>query len=151
MRPRFPGVLPSEVAEFGEEIRQIFLAIGRTFGPDSLTGQCSPALDVYERDDAIEIVADLPGVDPSFVRVVAKGPTILIVGEKTARRPRPESSFHLVEREFGRFARAVRLSYPCDTSAARARFANGELHVTVPKIPERRGRTIPIAVEQKAS
>ena len=147
MRPRLPGTLPSEVAEFGEEIRQIFLAIGRTFGADSLTGQCSPALDVYERDDAMEIVADLPGVDPAFVRVVAKGDAILIVGEKAARRARPESSFHLVEREFGRFARAVRLGYPCDTSAARAHFADGELHVSVPKIAERRGRAIAIAID----
>src|SRR4051812_33618195 len=120
MRPRLPSLLPSEVSEFGEEIRQLFSAIGRTFGADMLTGHCSPALDVYERDDAMEIVADLPGVDPAFVRVVAKGEAILIVGEKAARRARPESSFHLVEREFGRFARAVRLGHSCDTAAARA-------------------------------
>jgi|SRR5579862_1134430 len=151
MRPRIPSILPSEVAEFGEEIRQLFLSIGRTFGADSLTGQYAPALDVYERDEAMEIVADLPGVDPAFVRVVAKGDTILIVGEKAARRPRPQSSFHLVEREFGRFARAVRLGYPCDTTAARAHFANGELHVSIPKIAERRGQAISIPVEQKRS
>src|SRR4249920_3173407 len=120
MRSRLPGTLPSDVAEFGEEIRQVFLEIGRTFGADALAGQCSPALDVYERDDALEIVADLPGVDPACVRVVAKGDAILIVGEKAARRARPESSFHLVERDFGRFARAIRLGYPCDTSAAHA-------------------------------
>jgi HSP20 family protein len=150
MRPRLPGTLPSEVADFGDEIRRIFLEIGRTFGADSLAGQCSPPLDVYERDETIEIVADLPGVDPTAVRVVARGDTILIVGEKSARRPRPASSFHLVERDFGRFARAVRLDYPCDTANARARFANGELHVSVPKIAERRGRTIQITIQHAA-
>jgi HSP20 family protein len=147
MRHRLPGTLPAEVADFSEEIRKVFLEIGRTFGADWLAGQCSPALDVYERDETMEIIADLPGVDPSFVRVVATGDTILIVGEKSARRPRPESSFHLVERDFGRFARAVRLGYSCDTANARARFADGELHISVPKIAERRGRTIDIAVQ----
>jgi HSP20 family protein len=148
MRPRLPGRLPSEVADFSEEIRQVFLELGRGFGADWLAGQCSPALDVYERDETIEIVADLPGVDAAAVRVVAAGDTILIVGEKSARRPRPESSFHLVERDFGRFARGVRLGYSCDIRNARARFADGELHISVPKIADRRGRTIEIVVQQ---
>jgi HSP20 family protein len=146
MRQRFAGTWPSEVADFGDEIRGVFLELGRTFGAGQLAGQCSPALDVYEHDDAIEIVVDLPGVDPSVVRVVAKGDTVLIVGEKAARRPRPDSSFHLVERDFGRFARAVRLGSPCDTSHARASVVDGELRIRLPKTAERRGRTIPVAI-----
>jgi HSP20 family protein len=125
----------------------VFLELGRAFGAGLLAGQCSPAIDVYEHDDAIEIVVDLPGVDPAAVRVVAKGDTVLIVGEKTARRPRPESSFHLVERDFGRFARAVRLGSPCDTSRAGAHVVDGELHIKLPKISERRERTIAIAIQ----
>jgi len=140
-------MLPAEVADFGDEVRRIFLEISQTLTTNLAPGECSPALDVYERDDAIEIVADLPGVAPAAVRVLARGDTILIAGEKTARRPTPASTFHLVERDFGRFARAVRLDYPCDTSRARARFDNGELHVTVPKMSERRGRTIEIPLE----
>jgi HSP20 family protein len=147
MRPRLLATLPSEVADFGDEIRRVFSEIGRTFGTDLLAGQCSPAIDVYERDDTMEIVVDLPGIDPAAVRLLAKGDTILIVGEKSARRPRPASSFHLVERDFGRFARAVRLGHPCNTASARARFADGELRVSVPKIAERRGRAVEIAIQ----
>jgi HSP20 family protein len=146
MRHRFTGT-PSEVADFSEEIRRVFLELGRTFGAGSLAGQCSPALDVYESDDAVEIVMDLPGVVPAAVRIVAKGDTVLIVGEKTARRPGPQSSFHLVERDFGRFARAVRLGPPCDTFRARAQVVEGELHITLPKIVDRRGGTIPIEIK----
>jgi HSP20 family protein len=146
MRQRFSGTWPSEVADFGDEIRRVFLELGRTFGTGSLAGQCSPALDMYEHDEAIEIVVDVPGVDPTAVRVVAKGDTVLIVGEKAARRPRPDSSFHLVERDFGRFARAVRLASPCDTSNARAHVIEGELRIRLPKITERRGRTLSIAI-----
>jgi HSP20 family protein len=148
MRSRFTGSLPAEVADFSDEIRRVFLELGRMFGAESLVGQCSPPLDMYERDETIEIVMDLPGVDPAAVRVVAKGDTILIVGEKSAaRRPLTASSFHLVERDWGRFARAVRLGYPCDPANARARVTHGELHISVPKIPERRGRIIEITLE----
>ena len=58
------------------------------------------------------------------------------------------TAFHLVERGFGRFARAVRLGRPCDASRATARLANGELRVTVPKIAERRGKAIPIQIRE---
>src|SRR6185295_8370704 len=106
MHPRYPSVLPAEVSDFADEVRQVFLEIGRAFGPSAHAGQCSPAIDVYERDTGVEIVVDLPGVDPRSLRVMAKAATILIVGEKAARRPRAEASFHLVERDFGRCGRA---------------------------------------------
>ena len=138
--------IPSEVGDFADEVRRVFFELGRVFGAESLAGECSPAVDVYETDDALEIAVDLPGVTPSTVRLVAKGDSVLIVGEKPARRARGDSSFHLVERGYGRFARVVRLARACDTSTARATLTNGELRITVPKIVERRGRAIPIAI-----
>jgi HSP20 family protein len=146
MRPRYPGILPSDVAEFADDIRQAFVDIGRMVGPEALVGQCAPAIDVYERDESFEIVADLPGVDPAAVRVLARGDTVLIVGEKSARPLRPASSFHLVERDFGRFARAIRIGRPCNPRSAHARFSHGELRISVPKLPDRRGVSIPIRI-----
>ena len=147
MRSRIHSIaFPSEIGDFAAEVRQVFLELGRVFGSESLTGECSPALDVYETDDTLEIAVDLPGVDPAAVRVIAKGDSVLIAGEKAARRARIESSFHLVERGYGRFARVVRLGRACDTSNARARLAHGELRISIPKIAERRGKAIPIAI-----
>jgi HSP20 family protein len=147
MRSRIHSVvLPSEVGEFSDEVRRIFAELARDYGADALAGECSPPLDVFETDDALEISMDLPGVDPGAVHVVVKGQTILIAGQKAPRRGRGESSFHLVERGFGRFARTIRLAAACDTARARARLSEGELRVTLPKIADRRGRPIKIAV-----
>jgi HSP20 family protein len=147
MRSRVHALLlPPELGEFADEVRRIFLELGRAFGADSLAGECSPAIDVFETDEAVEVTVDLPGVAPSGVRLLMKADTLLIAGEKTARRGQRDSSFHLVERDFGRFARAVRLGRPCDASHARARFSDGVLRVTVPKIAERRGHTFQIVV-----
>jgi HSP20 family protein len=147
MRSRLHDVMvPFEVGDFADEVRSVFLELGRAFGLESLAGECSPAIDVFETDDAVEVIADLPGVQIDAVRVMAKGDSLLIVGEKTSRRSRTESTFHLVERGFGCFARIVRLGAPCDTAGARATLINGELRIWVPKIPDRRSRTIQIAV-----
>ena len=147
MRPRIhPIAFPTEIGDFAAEVRQVFVELGRTFGSESLTGECSPALDVFETDDMLEIAMDLAGVDPAAVRIIGKGDSVLIAGEKAARRARRESSFHLVERGYGRFARVVRLGRACDTSRARATLVDGELRVSIPKIADRRGTSIQIAI-----
>ena len=147
MRSRIQTVaFPSEIGDFAEEIRRVFLEQGRVFGSDSLAWECSPTIDVYETDDTQEIAVDLPGIDPAGVRVLGKGDSILIAGEKSARRARGGSSFHLVERGYGRFARVVRLSRGCDTAKARATLVDGELRVSIPKIADRRDKTISIPV-----
>jgi HSP20 family protein len=151
MRSRIQTVaFPSEIGDFGEEVRRVFIELGRAFGSESLTGECSPTIDVYETDDTLEIAVDLPGIDPAGVRVLVKGDSILIAGEKSARRARGESSFHLVERGYGRFARVVRLARPCDTAKARATLVDGELRVSIPKIADQRGRAIPISISTTA-
>lgn len=151
MRSRIHSVvLPSEVGDFADEVRRVFLELGRTFGLESLAGECAPALDVYETDQTVEIAVDLPGVEPHAVRVILKGSTVLIVGEKPARRSQGESNFHLVERGFGRFARGVRLTAACDCAQIRAILSDGELRVTLPKMTDRRGRSIQVKVESAA-
>ncbi len=141
--------MPSEAAEFADELGRLLTDLGRSSG-SGLAAECSPSLDIYETDEAFEIAMDLPGVDIAAVRVVAKANAVLIAGEKAPRRARGDSSFHLVERAYGRFARVARLTKPCDTSKVRASLVAGELRVWLPKIAERRGRstTIQIAGER---
>jgi HSP20 family protein len=142
--------VPSEIGEFADEVRRVFRELGRGTGAESLAGECAPPLDVFETDETIEIVMDLPGTDPGSVRILSKGDVVLVAGEKAARRVRAESSFHLVERGYGRFARVVRLGRACDTARANATMAGGELRVSLPKVAERRGRVVPITIGARA-
>jgi HSP20 family protein len=137
----------AEVGDFADDVRRIFRELDRA-AVDVPTGECSPPIDVRETDESLEVVLDLPGVALQAVRVIARGQMLLVAGEKRPRRGRGDSSFHLVERDFGRFARAVRLPVACDTARASARLADGELRITLPRVKERRGGAIDIAVTQ---
>jgi HSP20 family protein len=116
--------------------------------PPSAAGECTPPFDVVETTAGIEILMDLPGVDPGSVQVgVARG-TLVIAGRKgPAACEHREAAFHLAERTFGRFVRAVRITGAFDAGAARATLRAGELHVMLPRIDERRGREIRIPVQ----
>jgi len=109
-------------------------------------GLYAPPMDVVERGDAVEVVMDLAGVAPDDVRVLFKNNTLVIAGCKwpAAGPSARTTSFHLVERSFGRFARAVRISATLDLGKARATMAEGELRVRLPLLNNGHEFVIPI-------
>lgn len=142
-------LLSSEVRELTDEVARLFDDLDRTRGGTPAPhGHCTPPLDIVHTDGGVEVVMDLPGVAPERVRVLLKDGVLVLVGEKGSPYggERVEATFHLVERGFGRFARAVHLDGAIDGSAARAVLRDGELRVVVPKIPERRGQEIAVPV-----
>ncbi len=135
-----------EARELADEVRRLFddLSRARQF---TCHGECSPVLDVVETAEAIEIGMDLPGVAPEAVRVLIKSGTVLIAGEKPPAPPDRDTTFHVVERASGRFARAIRVGLAVDAARARATLRAGELRLVIPKISERRGREIDVPVD----
>jgi HSP20 family protein len=136
--------------DLSQEVRRLFddLARRRPERRPYVSGECSPTLDVLETEKAVEIVVDVPGIPLDGLRVLIKNGVVLIVGEKDRAEPSGmPTSFHLVERDFGRFARAVRIHAAFEAGRARATLAHGELRVVLPKLVERRGREIMVPIE----
>jgi HSP20 family protein len=137
-------------SDLSQEVRRLFDDLARR-RPDRrpyVSGECSPTLDVLETERTVEVVVDVPGIPADSLRVLIKNAIVLVVGEKDRAEPsRTPTSYHLVERDFGRFARAVHLHTAVDASQARATLAHGELRIALPKLTERRGREILVPVE----
>jgi len=137
------SLLPSvEVTELTEDVRDVFEELAGTLRPEqrAQTGECHPALDVFETEEAVEIVMDVAGISRDAIRVLFRTGVVLIAGEKAPPVARDPQTFHLVEREFGRFARAVRVSGAFDVPAGHASIVDGELTIVLPKRADRRGR-----------
>jgi len=143
-------LLSSEVRDLTDEVGRLFDDLERSAGTSRRTpaGHCTPVLDIQETVDALEVVVDLPGVTPECVRVLIKNAVLVVVGEKPSPylAGRGDATFHLVERSFGRFARAVKLEGAVDAGRARAILSSGELRVSIPKLDERRGKDILVPV-----
>jgi HSP20 family protein len=129
-----------------DDLRRLFEQLTNIESP--ATADCTVPMDVVETSEAVEIVVDLVGISADAVKIVVARNTVLITGDKRAPACEHcgEAAFHVAERVFGRFARAVRLSGAFDVARADARLRNGELRVKLPRIDERRGREHPIAV-----
>jgi HSP20 family protein len=148
MRELHRLLVASESRELADEIAHLFDDISRAVGRHLAPGETTPALDVLETESAVEIEIDVPGVALDELRVVIKNGVVIIAGEKLPRdsSQRAEGSFHLVERGFGHFARAVRLTGAFDGAAAHATLLGGELRIVIPKMRERRGGEIVVPI-----
>ena len=154
---------PAETRDLAGDLRQLFADLDATLPPEHrvYSGECHPSLDVRETQGAVEVIVDVAGVPAQGIRILFRGDTLVIAGEKAPGPPSSRSggtgsssepTFHLVEREFGRFARAVRLTGAFDISRARASLAGGELTIVLPRIAERRGQPhlIPLSTDGRS-
>ena len=127
--------------------REVFRRLAELFDmSDGGEPDYGPPVDVVEHADRIEITLDLPGVSADSIRILFSRGTVVIAGKKLPPSCGERVVFHLAERSFGRFVRAITLTGACDAGRGTASLSGGELRVVLPRIDERRGRDIPIAV-----
>lgn len=145
---QFSFIPSGEARELADDVRELFedLASQLPHEHRAYSGECHPTLDVLETDEAVEVVVDVSGIPANALRVLFRAGVLLIAGEKAPPRTTGDHTFHLVERQFGRFARAVRLAGAFDVAAARASVDDGELTIVLPKLVDRRDQSHRIGV-----
>jgi HSP20 family protein len=138
--------LPLDIPGWAEELRR--LGRDRDEDPRQRAGtDWLPPTDVIERPEGLEILMDLAGVG-DHVRVSVVDKILVVSGEKSTGPCNAGAAFHVAERTFGRFQRAIPLRLPFDASLIRATLFEGELRIVVPRIEDRRDREIVIPVER---
>ena len=107
------------------------------------SGGVFPPINIFRKQDAAVLRAELPGVRPEDVSVTAEGQQLTITGE---RRPPDTTAMACYRRErpWGKFARTVRLPDDLDMERVEATSRNGVLTVTVPVAAAAKPRQISI-------
>ena len=101
-----------------------------------------PAVDLTETNDALHLVADLPGVEPELLDLNVTGQTLRLRGTVSPPPLGQGGSLHRSERHIGSFERMLMLPCSVDADAAHADLRNGVLHVRLPKVATEVGRKI---------
>ena len=104
----------------------------------------APAIDVFEREDAIFLKADLPGLDEDDVRIEVNDNVLALSGERRSEAQEEKNGYYRVERSYGAFSRSLVLPEGVDPDRIEASFDRGVLEVKVPKPEVRQPRRIAI-------
>ena len=103
-----------------------------------------PATDVIETNDAVHLVANLPGVSADLLDVNVTGQILRLRGSVAPSPHQQGGLLHRNERHIGAFERAFALPCAVDAEATQAELADGVLHVRLPKIADEIGYKIPV-------
>jgi HSP20 family protein len=126
-----------DVDKLQEEIEELFADLWQVPRFAGVRRGFRPNVDCFHTDDphALTVVVELPGVEPSSVRVVAGERLLVVAGERT--RPKVAGRvYQQMEIEYGPFQRQVRLAEDVDPQRAEARFENGVLTIALPVVEQ---------------
>lgn len=103
-----------------------------------------PMVDTYEKDDAIMIKAELPGVNKDDISIDVNNGVLSIKGERKHEEDVNEDNYYRKERFYGKFQRAFTLPDNADPDKIEAGFKDGVLEVKVPKTEQSKGKKVEI-------
>ena len=103
----------------------------------------SPSVDIFETEDSITVLADMPGVKAQDLEIDLRERVLTLTGRVTLSNGSKESDL-LREYESGTFFRQFTLSETIEQSKIDARLADGVLRLELPKVEKARPRKISV-------
>ena len=106
----------------------------------------TPALDLYQNNDNVVAVVELPGMRKEDIDVSLHDGMLTIAGERQSSSGEGENA-ERTERFSGKFRRSVTLPTRVDASKVSASYKDGILTVTLPKSEEAKPKKVEVSIE----
>jgi len=105
-----------------------------------------PAVDVYETEREVVVVAEMAGISEGEVEITVHGRTLVVSGERKPNPGRPGRLYSQMEICHGPFRRKLLLPTEVNPNGARVEYSRGMLEIVLPKVRRRTGRPVRIVV-----
>lgn len=110
------------------------------------TGAWNPAVDIYETKDNVVLKAELPGLEKKDFSIEIKDNLLILKGERKFEKETKEENYYRMERAYGFFSRSFTLPTTIDKEKVKAKYKDGVLEITVPKIESAKPKQINVEV-----
>ena len=92
-----------------------------------------PAVNIYETEEAVVVLAELAGIDPEKTIVQLEPSRLVIQGQRPGIIPKTVTKVHQLEIRSDPFSFEVSLPRPIDPRQAEASYRDGLLEIWLPK------------------
>ena len=93
-----------------------------------------PPVDIYETSEEIVVMVEIAGMSKKDINVTMENDLLKISGIRPDYSPSTKMRLHQMEIDYGKFQRIVKISLPIDTNNISAKYREGFLQITLPKI-----------------
>ncbi len=102
--------------------------------------------EVFDDAEKVVVRVEVPGMEGGDFDIQVVENYLVVSGHKRVERERTEGRYHVLERAYGAFERAIPLPDEVVAKEASARYRRGVLEVVLPKSSARRTRKIEVKV-----
>lgn len=102
--------------------------------PEAFTSNGAPAVNVAETDKEVTVTAEMPGLKEEDIDISFNGSLLTIKAERKFEEEKKEKQYHRTEIQYGTLSRTLRLPEGLNGDAIDARYKNGILTLTIPKV-----------------
>ena len=106
----------------------------------------TPALDLYQNNDNVDAVVELPGMRKEDIEISLHDGMLTIGGERKSENGANGENATRTERFTGKFRRSITLPTRVDANKVNATYKHGILTVTLPKAEEAKPKQIQVNV-----
>ena len=106
----------------------------------------TPALDLYQNNDNVVAVVELPGMRKEDIEISLHDGMLTIGGERKSENGANGENATRTERFTGKFRRSITLPTRVDANKVNATYKDGILTVTLPKAEEAKPKQIQVNV-----
>ena len=104
----------------------------------------TPAVDIFETEKEMTLLADMPGVKPDDLVIVLRENVLTLTGEVVSLE-HPEEVDVFKEYRTGKYYRQFTLSEVIDQNKIEAKMENGVLNLVLPKVEKAAPRKITVS------
>ena len=104
----------------------------------------TPSVDVIDRDNDVIVKAELPGVDKKDLDISVTKNTVTIKGTTSHEEKEEKGDFYRCEISRGSYSRTLSLPADVDEDKTKAKFKDGILELTLPKLKKSKRHTVKV-------
>ena len=109
-------------------------------GVKPFEGTAYPKVNVYEYDDKVSVIAEIPGISKNSLTVDVEDGTLTIKGSKHGFEEDPDATVIRKELKHSAFERKFTLGDSLNGDEIKANFKDGLLSITIPKLEEEKSK-----------
>jgi len=103
-----------------------------------------PHVDVIDRDNEVIVKAELPGVEKKDLDITVTRDRVTIKGSTSHEEKEEKGDYHRCEISSGSYMRTLSLPSDVDEDKVKAKFKDGILRLTLPKLEKAKRRTVKV-------
>jgi HSP20 family protein len=132
---------------YDQMMEQHFPEMAQQVGVNPMQGSAYPKVNVYEYEDKVGVIAEIPGLDKKHIDIEVEDGILTISGDKHGL---PEdNSAKVIRRELktSSFKRSFTLGEELDGDIIDANFKDGILSISIPKIAPKKPKVNKVKIK----